>query len=143
MGKVSRTFRIENDISRALTSICERHGDATWHVEKALSAYGPIKKLLAKPAKSVAIVKQVEEIPQGINLTAWGEWSESKGNITKGAKTKQWKLLLKYSESDQQLIIDASINAGWKGLFDLKGRPQQPNKDFVEQHTNNDWRNGL
>ena len=46
MSKTRRTLTMDSDISRALSQICVRHGDATWHVEQALAAYKPIKTLL-------------------------------------------------------------------------------------------------
>lgn len=39
MTKVNRTLRMEKELSKKLDSICIRHGDITWHVEKALTAY--------------------------------------------------------------------------------------------------------
>ena len=43
MIKVSRTIRMDQEISKKLDSICVRHGDVTWHVEQALDEY--LKKL--------------------------------------------------------------------------------------------------
>lgn len=55
MTKVSRTFRIDPKLSTALDIIHTRSGDYTWHVEAALSQYGPIKDVLGG---SVAVVKK-------------------------------------------------------------------------------------
>ena len=55
MTKVSRTFRLDQDLSKKLDKICVRHGDVTWHLEQALNGYGPIKLLtdcaVPKPSK--------------------------------------------------------------------------------------------
>jgi hypothetical protein len=50
---------MDSDISRALSQICVRHGDATWHVEQALAAYKPIKTLLKVVGTEVAPAKPV------------------------------------------------------------------------------------
>ena len=44
MTKVKRTFSIDANLSKALDKLYQRHGDNTYHLERALSAYGPIKK---------------------------------------------------------------------------------------------------
>ena len=145
MGKVSRTFRIDSELSSKLNRIVEAPYTYTWHLERALEAYDPIKKLESEKAKEMAVIKpakQLAAIPERINLTAWSEWVAAKGKITEAAKAKQWKLLIKYSLNDQQAIIDLSINSGWKGLFDLKGN-QAAKEDFITKNTNTDWREGL
>ena len=37
--KVSRTFRLDKELSQGLDKICVRHGDVTWHIEQALKDY--------------------------------------------------------------------------------------------------------
>lgn len=39
MTKVNRTIRMESELSKQLDAICVRHGDVTYHIERALSAY--------------------------------------------------------------------------------------------------------
>jgi len=39
MTKVLRTIRMESELSKKLDAICVRHGDVTYHIENALSAY--------------------------------------------------------------------------------------------------------
>ena len=39
MTKVSRTFRIDQELSKALDKLHKRQGDYTYHVEQALKAY--------------------------------------------------------------------------------------------------------
>lgn len=41
--KINRTFRLDQELSRALDKICVRHGDKTYHIERSLKDY------LAKP----------------------------------------------------------------------------------------------
>ena len=48
MTKINRTFRLDQELSRALDKICVRHGDKTYHLEQALSQYKPIKALIKK-----------------------------------------------------------------------------------------------
>ena len=147
MTKHRTTVFIESELRAAIHKVAEvTERPMAWHYEKALRAYTPIKKLLAKEVKSKEVTpfKLAEEIPTGVNLGAWCEWAQAKGSkLTNAAKTKQWKLLLKYSEVDQQTIIDASINSGWQGLFDLKVNQQTKADDFVEKNTNGKWRDGL
>jgi len=70
-------------------------------------------------------------IPSGINFDAWNEWvayrKKEKTKISKTAATKQFKLLLKYSSDDQQLIINKSIESDYQGLFALKENNNEKN----------------
>jgi len=63
-------------------------------------------------------------IPIGINIEAWDEWCEyrkaTRKAVSKFAAAKQFKLLLRYSEEDQQRIIDHSIANDYQGLFELR-----------------------
>ena len=56
--KVSMTFRIDKDISDNLDRICVRHGDATWHIEQALSAYLASYAPFNAPEKQVVVAKK-------------------------------------------------------------------------------------
>ncbi len=148
MSKHRTTVYFDSELRAAIHKVAEvTERPMAWHYEKALRAYTPIKKLLAKPNMVAKISAQkIINAPTGINNNAWSEWVVArKGKITEGAATKQWKLLLKYSEPDQQTIIDASINSGWQGLFDLKVNQQTAPKadDFVEKNTDGRWRDGL
>lgn len=118
--KTARTFRIENDLLDALESISVKHGDITGHLETALRGYKPIKAILkGKP-------KQVITVPEGVNTVAWVEWEayrriDKKKTISPAAARKQFKLLQKYNNEQQQQIVDNSIQNDYQGLFDLKG----------------------
>lgn len=124
--KTARTFRIENDLLDALESISVKHGDITGHLETALRGYKPIKAILkGKP-------KQIITVPEGVNMEAWVEWEayrrvDKKKTITPTAARKQFKLLQKYNNEQQQQIIDNSIQNDYQGLFDLKGGPNERN----------------
>ena len=66
MKKV-RTIRIDKEVSDKLDSICERHGDISWHIEKALNSYGPIKKASKEVGKPKAASNQfVVPTPQEV-----------------------------------------------------------------------------
>jgi len=45
-GKINRSIRLDAKINKNLNKICVRHGDFTWHVERAISAY--LKKMAVK-----------------------------------------------------------------------------------------------
>ena len=45
MTKVSRTFRLDIELSSALDKICVRYGDKTYHIENALRAYIPAAQM--------------------------------------------------------------------------------------------------
>lgn len=72
--------------------------------------------------------------PIGINIEAWDEWCEyrkaTRKAVSSFAAKKQFKLLLRYTEEDQQAIIDHSIANDYQGLFELKisnNKPAQTN----------------
>lgn len=69
-------------------------------------------------------------IPIGLNIEAWEEWCEyrkvTRKAVSSFAAKKQFKLLLRYSEEDQQAIIDHSIANDYQGLFELKLSNKQP-----------------
>jgi len=46
--KVSRTIRLDRDLSEELDRVCTRHGDVTWHIENALKHYLGSHKTEAK-----------------------------------------------------------------------------------------------
>ena len=88
-------------------------------------------------------------LPIGLNVAAWDEWCDYRKSVKKKvsdfAARKQFNLLLKYSEAQQQEIIDHSIANDYQGLFDLKqaGRVAVPERGFIEKHTDKSWREGL
>ena len=69
------------------------------------------------------------KVPEGINLEAWDEWleyrSKKKKKVSEAAAKKQFKLLLKYNQDDQQAIINQSIASDYQGLFELKGKSNE------------------
>lgn len=81
--------------------------------------------------------KELPKTPDNINEEAWSEWvkyrKEIKKRMTPRSMSLQWKLLGRYSPTDQAKIIGLSIQNGWTGLFDLKGNraelpPSSPTK---------------
>lgn len=92
MSKTRRTITMDSEISTALTKICVRHGDATYHVEQALAAYKPIKSLLkVVETKSVAtvtttvIAKGTVSTDSGLIVGIFDYWCQVMG---RGAGTK-------------------------------------------------------
>jgi hypothetical protein len=90
-------------------------------------------------------------IPEGINRDSWTEWIEArkanKKKVSEAAAKKQFKLLLKYTEEEQKLIIDKSIQNDYQGLFDLKengnGNYQANKRQNEIDDTSTDWATGL
>lgn len=64
-------------------------------------------------------------IPPLVNHEAYQEWMAYRRSklkpVSLKAAEKQFKLLLKYNQEDQQLIIDSSIQNDYQGLFDQRG----------------------
>ena len=59
MKKV-RTIRIDKEVSDNLDSICNRHGDVSWHIEQALNGYKPIRTMLGAKPKEIKEIAQAE-----------------------------------------------------------------------------------
>jgi hypothetical protein len=154
MGKTKTTVHIESDVLQALRKVAEAdERPMAYHHNRALRAYGPIKKLVNKAIKvtskevaikgSSLIIDDLLSSPN-INSLAWAEWASSPtSKITKESAKKQLKLLAGYSMADQQSIIDASINSGWQGLFPLKGVQKPAEGSFTDGHTDESWRDGI
>jgi hypothetical protein len=133
MTKHRTTVFLETDILQAMRRVAkDDERPMAYHYEKALRAYGPIKKLISnEPQKELAPVKSPKSdkkeiiVPSGINESAWSEWAffraHKKKPLSHLSAKKQFKLLLNYSIEVQQNIIDSSINGGWTGLFEPKG----------------------
>lgn len=78
-----------------------------------------------------------EEIPNGIDAIAWGEWvqhrKEIKKTLTKSTKTKQLNFLLAHIDN-HVAIINQSIQNGWAGLFEpKKQQSRQPAQSYKQQ----------
>lgn len=90
-------------------------------------------------------------IPEGINIDSWTEWidyrKEKKKPVSKIAAAKQFKLLAEYTEEEQKLIIDKSIQNDYQGLFDLKessnGNYQANQRQNEIDDNSTDWADGL
>ena len=86
--------------------------------------------------------------PIGINLCAWSEWVAFRKDVKKkpvsaAAANKQFKLLLKYSEVDQQRVIDNSIMNDYQGLFPVKPTYEAPKQSGMTMLTDTSWANGM
>ena len=87
-------------------------------------------------------------LPIGLNISAWEEWCEyrkaTRKAVSSFAAKKQFKLLLRYSEEDQQAIIDHSIANDYQGLFELKLSNKAPKQaDTFDLLTDRDWAKDL
>jgi len=140
MTKHRTTVFLETDILQAMRKVAkDDERPMAYHYEKALRAYGPIKKLISnEPQKELAPVKSPKSdkkeiiVPPGINESAWSEWAffraHKKKPLSHLSAKKQFTLLLNYSIEVQQNIIDSSINGGWTGLFEPKGNNNAENQ---------------
>lgn len=79
-----------------------------------------------------------------MNSAAFAEWDcerrrrggKSKSSWTPAAQAKSAKLLAKYTPAEQQAMVDASIAAGWQGLFPPKSK--RDGKTFKEIDAENE-----
>ena len=70
-----------------------------------------------EPAKP-EVRKGWGDTPDGVCVTAWAEWAEYKGGQPKQISiTKCRNILIKYPFEVQRQMIDASVAAGWLGIF--------------------------
>lgn len=86
------------------------------------------------------------DTPIGINAGAWAEWLEyrkqARKKMTPATVKKQQALLTRFSEAEQQRIIDTSIQNGWTGLFEPKDRgggKQTRRTTLTEDLTDTSW----
>ena len=67
----------------------------------------------------------VPPLPDNLNLEAWEEFKEHRGNLRKEGKAEFTPLaqkkainkLCQYDQPTQQRMVDASIESGWTGIF--------------------------
>lgn len=98
MPKVSRTFRIDRSLSEAMDKIYIRHGDNTYHLEAALSQYGPIKAVVNP---GVPVVKKADNPANESEFAHIWELYGKKGN-RKVSKARYLGL----SSATRLLVID-------------------------------------
>jgi len=100
MNKSKRTFSLAPELSRALDILHKRQGDHTYHVEQALRAYGPVKKILKG---GITVIREVHDSPKGFIPPTQGEaanYFQAQGNnIT--------------TESEASKFIDFYESKGW------------------------------
>ena len=128
MKKV-RTIRIDKDVSDNLDSICNRHGDVSWHIEQALTGYGPIKALSPFKAKHKADEPSWPRVDDKVFEVVWGLY-ERKGN-KKTSKAKYLKL-----SNDEKLALEAHIPLYVKSTPDKKYRKNL--ETYINQECWND-----
>ena len=75
-------------------------------------------------------------IPDGINKELFSEWLEyrksKKKPVSQVAAKKQFKLLAKYSEAEQELIINKSIQNDYQGLFELRANNENTTRNATD-----------
>jgi hypothetical protein len=75
-------------------------------------------------------------LPDWLNSEAWAEWEQHRREIkekqTPLSVKKQINLLERFKE-DHVEIINQSIQNGWKGLFELKGRSNKPQQVYTSK----------
>jgi len=135
MSKIRRTLTMDSDISRALSQICVRHGDATWHVEQALAAYKPIKQLLAKVEKPVpAKLKRKALVIPNYEQVANHFWETSKFSDSKIAQEEASAFLDYWTKHEWKRngkkVVDWTLNARtWiKNCTDGSGSHENSNR---------------
>lgn len=122
--------RVTNrDESQPVTQPVTRDNTATRHQTPDTSPQTPDLKAKSKPlpAKPAKFDPASIPIPDGLNLTKWGEWiAYRRGRrLTTAEPTmrKQLEFLTQCQARGQpaDAVIEASIANGWQGLFELKG----------------------
>lgn len=87
--------------------------------------------------------KEIVELPDWLDQTAWREWVEYRDEIGKplaNATIKAQLQILERHKSEQAEIIAQSIQSGWSGLFEVKKTTQQKslaqkNAEALAQYT--------
>jgi hypothetical protein len=106
MTKVSRTFRLDQELSKALDKITVYPITLTYHVEQALAQYKPIKMLSPQTAPPLVDVDEVRAvIDKSVDDKHWNYvWDlyGKKGNH-KTSKARYFKL----SDNDKELCLDS------------------------------------
>jgi hypothetical protein len=77
--------------------------------------------------------KSNTELPDWMNKEAWGEWEQHRKEIKEKQTplaVKKQIVFLEKNKADHVEIINNSIQNGWKGLFELKGRKVQEQKTY-------------
>lgn len=68
--------------------------------------------------------KEAIDLPEWLNKKSWKEWVDYRKEIKKALKPSTEKKQISFLEKNQKdhvAIIDASIQNGWTGLFEIKG----------------------
>ncbi len=156
MTKVATTIRIEAELRASLNKICVRTGDQTYHIEQALRAYGPIKKLTAKEKVLIPSSRPTPNFDNEMFDTAWGLY-EKKGNrktsLAKFLKLKASTMqdilnhipLYVLSTPDKQFRKDFQTYLNQECWYDeiTERKELAPIESFVDKHTNKTWQDEI
>ena len=113
--KITRSFRIEKLISETLDANCHRHGDITFHVENALTAYFSKIPEVQKVVPVIVFDKQAQDwssadsVIDYLNLKAGTRYKNTKGN-----RDKVSARLTDFTVQDCFIVIDKKCKE-WLG----------------------------
>ena len=134
MAKVATTIRIEAELRASLNKICVRTGDQTYHIEQALRAYGPIKKLTKKAESDAPFprVPAIVEVDHEILDFCFDQfWNSGIRKVNK-KKTKPLfsRVLKEYATEDGPTAYDFTTAL----VNDVKKRLEINQLGFAEMH---------
>ena len=112
MTKVNRTFRIDQELSKALDKLFTRHGDNTYHIECAMAQYAPIKAIITDKPVVETKAMPVIELSDATKLSLDGEIFEQLWQAygKKGNKKTSNAKYLKLPQANKKLLL-SSIRA--------------------------------
>lgn len=109
--KVRKTITMDSVIAGVLDANCTRHGDVTWHVENALTAYF---KELSKPKKEVKAVAKIDSSPADAVIDYLNQRVGTKYQKTKSNRSMIEPRLKAFTVDDCRMVIDKKC-AEWMG----------------------------
>jgi hypothetical protein len=149
MSKVKTTVTIEASLKAALNKICVRTGDQTWHIEQALRAYGPIKKLLAKvdaPLTRVPAIAKGFTRPSIVELASYFHeigsltCNDDANSFFDHFESNGWKV---GKAKNPMKCWKAAARMWLKRKSSFASKAVDGGKTFVEKHSDDEWSRDL
>ncbi len=145
MTKHRTTVFIESDMLNAIRKVSkDDERPMAYHYDKALRAYGPIKKLAAK--QELAIVKPKGFIKPTVNELAIYFQSIGSGTCNDDAnsfydhfESNGWKV----GGKSAMKCWKAAVRKWNKNKSNFKPKEKEDEGSFTEKHTGDKWREGL
>lgn len=158
--KVRKTITMDSVIAGVLDANCTRHGDVTWHVENALTAYF---KELSKPKREVKAVAKIDSSPADAVIDHLNSVVGTKYQKTKANRGVIEPRLRDFSVADCKMVIDKK-SIEWMGtefqkylrpatlfqegkfegyLNQINVRPAAEQKKAQRDQEVDDWVNGI